>query len=174
MPITIRKLQPQESPLYREVRLACLKNIPQFFGYTYEEEILNPKLKFEAFIESDTREHFMFGAFDQEKLIGIAGFERMKRQRDRHRGELVQVYVDANYRGQNLGEKLVRRVLEHAFTLAGLEQAQLSVVAGNKTAIALYEKLGFKTFAVQPKYFKVGETYLDQQFMLLFKSDYRS
>jgi ribosomal protein S18 acetylase RimI-like enzyme len=82
------------------------------------------------------------------------------------------VYVDSNYRGQNIGEKLIRRVLEHAFTLDGIEQVQLSVIAGNQTAIKLYEKVGFKTFGVQLQYFKVGDAYMDQQFMQLFKSDY--
>jgi ribosomal protein S18 acetylase RimI-like enzyme len=89
-----------------------------------------------------------------------------------HRGEVVQVYVESDYRGQNIGEKPIRRVLEYAFTLDGVEQVQLSVIANNQTAIKLYEKLGFKTFGVQPKYFKMGNTYMDQQFMQLFKSEY--
>ena len=172
MPIIIRKLQPHESAIYREVRLACLKNVPQYFGSTFEEEILNRKFMFETFIENDSPDHVMFGAFDDKRLIGITGFNRMARQRAMHRGEVVQVYVDSNYRGQNIGEKLIRRVLEYAFALDGIEQVQLSVIAGNQTAIKLYEKIGFKTFGVQPRYFKVGETYMDQQFMQLFKSDY--
>jgi len=172
MPIIIRKLETHESSIYREVRLACLKNVPQNFGSTYEEEVLNPKFMFETFIEEESPDHVMFGAFDQERLIGITGFNRMARQRAMHRGEIVQVYVDSTYRGQNIGEKLIRRALEYAFAQDGIEQVQLSVIASNQTAIRLYEKLGFKTFGVQPKYFKVGDTYLDQQFMQLFKSDY--
>jgi RimJ/RimL family protein N-acetyltransferase len=46
------------------------------------------------------------------------------------------------------------------------------VIASNQTAIKLYEKLGFKSFGVQQKYFKVGDSYMDQQFMQVFKSDY--
>lgn len=172
MPIIIRKLQPHESAIYREVRLACLKNVPQYFGSTFEEEILNPKFMFETFIENDSPDHVMFGAFDDKRLIGITGFNRMARQRAMHRGEVVQVYVDSNYRGQNIGEKLIRRVLDYAFNLEGIEQVQLSVIANNQTAINLYEKIGFKTFGVQPRYFKAGDTYMDQQFMQLFKSDY--
>jgi Acetyltransferases, including N-acetylases of ribosomal proteins len=174
MSITIRKLEPHESAVYREIRLACLKNVPQYFGSTYEEEILNPKFMFETFIEDESPDHVMFGAFDEERLIGITGFNRMARKRARHRGELVQVYVDSNYRGQNIGEKLIRHVLDYAFTLDGIEQIQLSVIASNRNAIKLYEKIGFKTFGIQPKYFKVGDTYLDQQFMQLFKSNYQS
>ncbi len=172
MSIIIRKLQPPESAIYREVRLSCLKNVPGYFGSTYEEEVLNPKFIFETFIENGSPDHVMFGAFDEEQLIGITGFNRMARQRAMHRGELVQVYVDSNYRGQNIGEKLIRGVLNYAFTLDGIEQVQLSVIADNRAAIQLYEKVGFKTFGVQPRYFKAGDTYMDQQFMQLFKSDY--
>ena len=172
MDIIIRKLQPHESTIYREVRLACLKNAPQFFGSTYEEEILNPKFFFETFIENDSPDHLMFGAFDGERLIGITGFNRMARKRASHRGEMVQVYVEPGYRGQNIGGKLMRHVLDYAFTLDGIEQVQLSAIASNQTAIKLYEKLGFQSFGVQPKYFKVGDSYMDQQFMQVFKSDY--
>ncbi len=133
---------------------------------------MNPKFIFETFIENGSPDHVMFGAFDEEQLIGITGFNRMARQRAMHRGELVQVYVDSNYRGQNIGEKLIRGVLNYAFTLDGIEQVQLSVIADNRAAIQLYEKVGFKTFGVQPRYFKAGDTYMDQQFMQLFKSDY--
>ena len=172
MSILIRKLRPHESAIYREIRLSCLKNVSQFFGSTYEEEVLNPKFVFETFIENGSPDHVMFGAFDEERLIGITGFNRMARQRAMHRGEIVQVYVDSNYRGQNLGEKLIRHALHYGFTLDGIEQIQLSVIASNKAAISLYEKIGFRTFGLQPRYFKVGDTYLDQQFMQLFKNDY--
>lgn len=172
MSIIIRKLEPHESAIYREIRLDCLKNASDYFGSTYDEEASNPKLKFENFIENASPDNFMFGAFDGDRIIGITGFKRMERLRDRHRGEVVQVYVDAGYRGQNVGEKLIRSVLEQAFTLEGIEQVQLSAIADNEKAIKLYEKIGFRTFGIQPHYFKMGDTYTDQCFMQVFKSDY--
>lgn len=173
MSIEIRKLQYTESAIYREIRLACLKNTPELFVSTYEEEVLNSKLKFEAYIEDNAPEHFMFGAFDGKTLIGIAGFDRKDRNRARHRGELVQVYVDAGYRGQHLGEKLIRQVLEDAFALEGIEQIQLSAVSANQGAIKLYEKIGFHTYGIQPRFSKVGDMYMDQTLMQLLKEDYQ-
>ncbi len=114
----------------------------------------------------------MFGAFDDGRLIGLTGFDRMERQRARHRGEVVGMYLYPDYRGQNVGEMLLRCLLEHAFSLDGIEQAQLSVIAGNSRAIKLYEKVGFQAFGLQPKYFKVGDKYMDPQFMQLFKKNY--
>ena len=172
MDIIIRKLQPHESTVYRAVRLACLKNAPQFFGSTYEEEILNPKFFFETYIETESPDHVMFGAFDAERLIGITGFNRIAWKRASHRGEIVQVYVEPGYRGQNIGGKLLQHARDYAFARDGIEQVQLSVIASNQTAIKLYEKLGFQSFGVQPKYFKAGDAYMDQQFMQVLKSDY--
>lgn len=172
MSIIIRKLQPHESAIYREIRLACLKNAPDYFGSTYEEESRMPKLKFESHIESGSSDHFMFGAFDNDTLIGITGFERLPRQRAMHRGEVVQVYVDLSYRGHNVGEGLVRSVVEHAFALDGVEQVQLSLIAGNRAGERLYEKIGFRTYGIQSRYFKIGNRYTDQQFMQLFKNEY--
>ena len=163
-PIQIRRIHSDEAALYRGVRLDALKNAPDCYGSTHEEESLQPKLKFEVFIEKAANEQFMVGAFDQGELIGIVGFERMERQRARHRGEVVQMYVNKAYRGQNIGEKLLRELIKQAFQLEGIEQLQLSVIAGNRAAISLYEKLGFKTFGLQPRYFKVGDRYMDQQF----------
>lgn len=173
MSILIRKLQPHESGVYREIRLACLKNASEYFGSTYEEESQISKLKFEAYIENGSSDHFMFGAFDNATLIGITGFERMSRQRAMHRGEVVRVYVDSVYRGHNVGERLVRSVVEHAFAMEGIEQIQLSLIAGNKAGQRLYEKIGFRTYGIQPKYFKMGDRYSDQQFMQLFKDNYQ-
>ena len=77
--LLIRKLHPHESSLYRSIRLACLTNSPDQFGSTYAEEASTPVLKFETYIEQDLSGRFMFGAFDEGKLIGIAGFDRKER-----------------------------------------------------------------------------------------------
>lgn len=170
--MTIRKLQPDESLLYRALRLECLKREPEHFGSTYEEELSTATLKFESWIEQNGSDHFMFGAFDGRTLMGIVGFARQERQRARHRGEVVQMYVDAPHRGRGVGERLLRGLLNQAFSLDGVEQAQLSVVAHNRAAIQLYERIGFRAFGVQPNYFKVGVHYFDQQFMQLMKGDF--
>lgn len=172
MPMTFRKLLPQESLLYRALRLACLEKEPVHFGSTFEEESKIVKLKYESFIEWKPEDHFMFGAFDDRALVGIAGFDRLDRQRTRHRGNVEQVYVDGDHRGQNIALRLMKGLIDEAFKLEDVEQLQLGVAAGNQAAINLYLKLGFRAYGIQQNYFKVGDRYMDQQFMQLFKSDY--
>jgi len=61
--------------------------------------------------------------------------------------------VDANYRGQHIGEKLVRHSIktarEYGFSLMQFN----AVVASNTAAIHLYEKIGFHKVGVIPKGF---------------------
>ena len=50
------------------------------------------------------------------------------------------------YCGCGIGKAMLETVLDVATEL-GYEQAELEVVAGNESAISLYEKLGFKKYA---------------------------
>lgn len=66
---------------------------------------------------------------------------------------------------------LARRMMEHALRWckqAGFEQAELTVVAGNEAAIALYESLGFERTGVYKNGMRYPDgTYADEYFMWL-------
>lgn len=147
MRISYRKLKPGDEKSYRILRLECLKNFPDRFGSIYEEEAKLLKLKFETFIENRSTGNFMFGAFtDVGNLIGIAGFSRGDRAKTKHRGEVVQMYVDPKFGKKGIGETLLRELIEAVFETSYVESLELSVVADNPSAKRLYEKLGFKVF----------------------------
>ena len=173
MEIVYRKLLQADAVIYRTLRLASLQISPDNFGSTYAEESVKTKLYFEALLEKGSQDSFMFGAFYEDRLIGIAGFIRFASAKIRHRGEIVQVYVDPAYRGQKVGEHLLRGLIEIVFQLEGVEQIELAVIAGNSPATRLYAKLGFEAIGVQRNYFKDGGRYWDQQFMQLSKESYR-
>ena len=82
------------------------------------------------------------------------------------------MYVDPAYRGQKVGEHLLRELVDNAFQLEGIEQIELDVIADNSPATRLYAKLGFEAIGVQRNYFKDGQRYWHQQFMQLFKESY--
>lgn len=173
MQISYRKLIPGDETAYRRLRLECLKNFPDKFGSGYEEEAKASKLKFEAFIENQSAVNFMFGAFAPDgNLIGIVGFIRGAREKTRHRGEVVQMYVDPKFGGQGIGSRLLRELINAAFKLKDMESLELTVVANNTSAVKLYEKLGFKVFGVQKNYFKAGDKYWNQMFMQLLREDF--
>lgn len=167
MPISFRQLGKDDALLYRKIRLECLKNFPDNFGSTFEEESRIERLKFEIFLSEENTDNFMFGAFDGENLIGICGFSRELRNKTRHRGEIVQMYVNPAFAGQNIGFDLLQRTIEKALAIPEIEQIILSVVAENKGANKLYEKLGFVEYGFIAHYFKQGEKYWNQRFMVL-------
>ncbi|MGH9821281.1 MAG: hypothetical protein ACRD43_14035, partial [Pyrinomonadaceae bacterium] len=76
MPITYRRLKPGDEDAYRRIHLAALKTFPDNFGTLYEDQVKVPKLQFEEFIETGSESNFVFGAFDDDRLVGIAGFRR--------------------------------------------------------------------------------------------------
>ena len=45
---------------------------------------------------------------------------------------------------------------------------ELSVLGGNERAIALYEKLGFRTYAVIPRAYRLSDGYRDEVVMIKY------
>jgi len=172
MAIITRILQPHDAPAYRRTRLEGLRLCPGSFGSTYEEENAKPKLAFEHFIEVQTPGRFIAGAFDGENLAGICGFAGDESNRNRHKGQVIQMFVQPAYTNKGIGLQLLQKVMETAFKLPGVEQLILGVVTDNTNAIKLYEKAGFITYGIHRNYFKDEDgSYLHQQFMVLYKED---
>jgi len=169
MQITYRKLAPSDSETYRITRLKCLQEYPNNFTSDYESERKKEKLMFSAFIESDDEENFVFGAFNGKECVGICGFLRETKVRTKHRGGLIQVYVAKGHQGKGIGKELVLRSARKAFDEVGVEQVNLSVVAGNDGAKAIYEKCGFAEYGRLNRHSKIGDDYFDEIFMIKYK-----
>ncbi len=57
-------------------------------------------------------------------------------------GEIESLYVDATYRGQGVGERLMQAALD-GLDRAGAITKRLSVAAGNEEAFPFYARFGF-------------------------------
>lgn len=165
--ISIRKLLPPDAPAYRVVRLDCLQQFPHYFGADYETERWKPKLAYEAYIEAQPEGQFVFGAFDEEQLVGICGFYREENVRSRHRGRIIQMYVQPSHHGKNIALPLLQATITEAKRLPGLEQVELGVVTTNVAANRLYQKAGFVEYGICPRYMKLGDQYTDERLMVL-------
>ena len=84
MQIQFRKLQPKESNSYREIRLECLKNFPENFGSNYQDEKAKDVLFFQPHIEKQNTNNFIIGAFNNNNLVGISGFNRYESEKTKH------------------------------------------------------------------------------------------
>ena len=170
MNIHFRLLQLEDIESYRKVRLACLKNHPDHFGTTYEEELNTSPLKFETVLSTKNSNDFLFGAFDDKTLIGICGFVQQTRIKTSQLGEIVQMYVDPSYAGKRIGSQLLKLAVDKAFLNKAIDQVLLSVVYSNEKAVSTYKKLGFVEYGKLENYFKQGSQSWSQLFMTLCRN----
>jgi len=169
--IFYRQLVPGDYTEYRRLRLSCLDQFPDNFGTTYEEEVISQSLKLERAVKFPNNAHFVSGAFSpDEKLIAICGFVSETRLKARHRGEIVQMFVEPEYARQGIGKKLLQLTIDKAFANDQTEQIILSVVYTNEYAVALYKQLGFVEYGRLANYFKTGAIYFTQLFLNLSKN----
>ena len=86
-------------------------------------------------------------------VVGLAGIGRIgSREKVRHRAEFG-ISVDRQYWGLGIGRALTRACIDCA-VVAGYDQLELSVVADNSKAVALYRSAGFVEFGRNPKGFR--------------------
>jgi ribosomal protein S18 acetylase RimI-like enzyme len=168
--IIFRQLIPTDHDEYKRVRLESLKQYPDNFGTTYEEELHSGYLKLDDAIKFPGDNKFAFGAFSpEEKLIGICGFIAETRSKARHRGEITQMYVENQYTRRGIGGILLQLVINKAFDNKQIEQITLGVVYSNENAVKLYKQLGFIEYGRLENYFRSGTQYFTQSFLSLAK-----
>lgn len=165
----IRILNEKDFQQFYAVRLNALKNCPEAFGSSYEEE-KNRSFDFHKtrFLDSVSQadDHFMIGAFDNgEVLVGIVGFRREARNKTRHKAGIWGMYVEPAWRRMGVGRSLLSALLEKAGAMEGVEQVNLAVVSSNASAKKLYQSLGFLTYGVEKNALKVDEKYYDEDLM---------
>ncbi|OIK09712.1 GNAT family N-acetyltransferase [Bacillus sp. MUM 116] len=162
----IRQLNPNDAKQYQKLRLEGLQKDPVAFASSYEEEK-------EYTIETYTNrlkspEVYTFGAFENEQLFGIVTLVRETKQKTRHKANIFAMYVSSEKRGRGMARSLMEAVIQKAKELGGVEQINLTVVSTNETAKKLYYSCGFKTFGLEKNSEKVGKTYYDEEYMVLF------
>ncbi|MBU8880482.1 GNAT family N-acetyltransferase [Bacillus sp. FJAT-29790] len=164
--MNIRLLKPSDANDYRKVRLEALKNHPEAFASSYEEEVETSAEVYESrFLSVDS---FTFGAFESEKLIGTVTLLKENKLKLKHRANIVAMYVSAEKRRMGTGKALITAALEKAKEVKGIEQVYLSVVSANESAKKLYSSFGFEVFGEDKRALKIGNTYYDDEHMVLF------
>lgn len=91
-------------------------------------------------------------AFIDGRIAGTAGISSVgHREKIRHRAE-VGISILQEFWGLGIGRALMEACIECAKN-AGYTQLELSAVAENQRALALYQKLGFQEFGRNPRGF---------------------
>ena len=160
---TIARLRADDAADYRALRLDGLHDSPGSFSSSWEEESVRPLDDFAARLERN----FIVGARQTGTMIlqGVAGFYVREQIKARHKGVLFGMYVRPEARGTGMGRALVARVIECAATM--VEEVTLTVGASNASAIRLYERAGFKQYALERRALKIDGQYHDEAMMAL-------
>ena len=158
----IRRLEPADAALYRDIRLEALRLNPEAFGSTFERENAQPLSWFEAAISRTD----IFGGFLDGTLVGIAGFAVQEGPKHAHKGVLWAMYVRNAARRSGLGKILVTAVLDHA--RRRVEMVQLGVGSENEAARRLYEAMGFVAYGYEKRALKHDGRYYDEVLMVKF------
>lgn len=147
----VRMLGPADATLYRALRLRALREHPDAFTSSYEEEREQP---LEAAAQR-LAAHPFWGAYQSAELYGFVGLQREPRTKNRHKATVMGMYVAPEVAGQGVGRKLLAALVAHA-RLNGLESLVLTVTDGNQRAIRLYASAGFRSFGIEPDAIRVA------------------
>lgn len=165
MAVQIRTLEPGDAAAYRELRLRALREHPEAFAASYEEE----RERGEAGVAlrlAPCPERATLGAFDAERLVGIATLVRPAKAKLRHRAEIVAMYVLPEARARGVGVSLLEKILDLAREWQVGDLA-LAVTVGNTGARRMYARMGFVPYGIEPRSLHVGGSFHDVERMNL-------
>lgn len=128
------------------IRSMRREDIPQLVRL--EQEIFSMPWSEQNFEDLLTRDYCLYlVAGEADKIIGCAGLTVLGNE-----GDIDKVMVEETYRGQGVASNIMKELLTEG-RKRGVEEFTLEVRAGNTAAIRLYEKYGFMSEGVRPRFY---------------------
>ncbi len=162
--VSIRPSRPEDWEEYRALRLQALKDHPTAFGADYEENLQHPKEQWTKRVSTEDEREGLFFAEHEGRLIGMTGIFREQGAKARHTAQVWGVYVDPDWRGFRIADRLIEECLAWA-RRKGVTIAVLGVSTDNDPAIRCYERCGFVKTGTWPKAIRYKGQYVDEYLM---------
>ena len=158
--VIIKKLEVSDCQQWKKIRLEALKNSPDNFMSSYQDEVNYSDDHFTRGLEAS----IIFGCFIQDEIVGCCGLVVEKASKISHTGTLWGMYIKEDARGGGVGLSLVSHVKDYAKSY--IKHLYLGCNAENQSAIKLYRKCGFKVYGTRPNYTKIGDKFYDDLIMM--------
>ena len=130
--------------------------------------IAQPRVEFAAErLTAKPDDNFVFGAFHEGKLVGMAGFFRYQIAKARHKGKNLGCLCACELPRAGHRPSVACCPAGEDRACPGVEQVSLTVVSGQEAARALYRSLGFERYGMELRGLKVGDCYFDNEHMVL-------
>jgi RimJ/RimL family protein N-acetyltransferase len=139
----IRRIRKGEWELYKQLRLASLKDAPEAFSTTYESAVERAPESWVAQADASAEglDRFTYFAFVEEAPAGLAA---LYRDADGSaQGEIIQLWISPAFRGNGLADELVNVIISCAKN-HGFDKIRAEVMTTNRRARRFHEKHGFK------------------------------
>ena len=165
----IRALTRAEEAAFRALRREGLVDSPHAFSESAADHDATPAEVWTRRFAELNDDNFIIGAFDDTgELVGSVGLIRMTPEKSRHKAVIWGVYLKPRYRGSGIARRMMLEAIRRAKTREGLEQIKLGVRTGQNAARGLYLSLGFQHYGTERHSLKIGEEYVDEEWMALF------
>ncbi len=163
--MTVRLLNAHDAEAYAALRREMLADSPWAFSSSVDDDrALQP-----GFVTSLSHEsgHVIAGGFERENLVASAGVRRNTSRKMAHRAHLWGVYVTPGARGRGWGERVMRGAIDAAGRWAGVDSVCLSASVRSRSALRLYERLGFVRWGTEPGAVKLDGEAIDEVHLVL-------
>ncbi len=164
--LALRRITKADAAELHRLRLQALRTRPDAFLADAEDEAARSIEEVAARVD-DTDDNLIMGALASGRLVGMGGFRRETRRKQRHRATLWGMFVEPEWQGRGIGGRLLDALVDHARTQPGLDQLTLGVIVGNHNARALYLSRGFWPYAVDPAAVRLDGRDYDDELMVL-------
>jgi ribosomal protein S18 acetylase RimI-like enzyme len=140
----LRRLDPEDAALWRDIRLEALEREPEQFSSRFADHVDRPLADFAARLAGAS----VWAAFDGVRPVAVAA---LTTDADgAARGWVESVYVRPEARGRGVAQAVLA-ALERVARDQRLEALWLEVRASNAAARGLYARLGFREVEGGPK-----------------------
>lgn len=156
----IRAANRTDVPQMREIFNQVLRNSNSI----YREHEVTLEERYNWFDEKVTQGFPIFGAYEEEQLLGYAGYGSWRSAQGYRKTVELTIYVGESHRGKGIGSQLMERLINQAKS-DGMHVMIGAIDSANQSSIVFHKRFGFIETARMPQVALKHDQWLDLIFM---------